>query len=501
LTPLPQSFACPSPATALFADLSRFAKLTRVSSQRGQTSYYDSFDWRLYQKGICCELTQTKTAAWLTLSQHADGQTLARADLTPRDSTAPLFTEHCPASLRPLLEPILSMRALLNIGQIACQCHQTTVVDTEDKVLVRLVLEEYQDGLSRLWVAPLKGYEKAARQFIGLLTNQLHLQPYHAGPLPERLTCQPGSYTGKLDLALNPAMRADTACKDIYRQLHGIISANEQGVIHRTDSEFLHDFRVAVRKTRAGISQLNRVLPKRISRHYAGFFAELGRATSPVRDMDVYLLDFDGYKNALPLAIRADLEPLRTFLLTQQAHWQQELATTLASTAYTHTLTDWAQFLQQPTPQALQATHPDAHRPIKQVTDQRIDKLYHRALREGKTIRRDSPADNFHTLRKTCKKLRYLMEFFQTLYPTPLFKELLKKLKNLQEILGTIQDCQVQANYIRQFQAEPFPAPTQLALTALLQLLAERDEQARAAFTDTFAEFTHCDQRRLLAKH
>ena len=113
-------------------------------------------------------------------------------------------------------------------------------------------------------------------------------------------------------------MRADIAAKYIYSHLLKAIKDNEQGTIADTDSEFLHDFRVAVRRTRAGLSQLKGVLPDKISATYAEFFSWLGQSTSPTRDLDVYLLNFAHYKSSLPAAIRDDLNPLYDFLLAKQ---------------------------------------------------------------------------------------------------------------------------------------------------------------------------------------
>jgi CHAD domain-containing protein len=62
-------------------------------------------------------------------------------------------------------------------------------------------------------------------------------------------------------------MRADVAAKYIYSHLLKAIKDNEQGTIADTDSEFLHDFRVAVRRPRAGLSQLNPYLTHIINIH------------------------------------------------------------------------------------------------------------------------------------------------------------------------------------------------------------------------------------------
>ncbi len=306
------------------------------------------------------------------------------------------------------------------------------------------------------------------------------------------------------DNILIPTMYADAACKAIYSQLLITIRANEAGIFDNTDSEFLHDFRVAVRKTRAGLGQLKGVLPDSISLRYATFFAWLGQATSPCRDVDVYLLNFDRYKEALPVAIREDLNPLRDFLLHKQQRNYQELAEKLRSSHYALNMSDWEQYLQRPAAKPLPVTQANAHRPVKQLADLNLRKLCRRVLQEGDAITGLSSGDTFHELRKTCKKLRYLIEFFQTFYPKPALKELLNTLKGLQDVLGTLQDCQVHTAYLKQFRKQMssrLPAPTRLAVEALQQILADISNQARQAFAAKFADFKQGNARALFRKH
>ncbi|HSQ57152.1 MAG TPA: CHAD domain-containing protein, partial [Gemmata sp.] len=100
----------------------------------------------------------------------------------------------------------------------------------------------------------------------------------------------------------------------------------------------------------------------------------------------------------------------------------------------------------------------------------RIWKLYRRVLREGAAITPASPPEAIHDLRKTAKKLRYLMEFFRSLYPTDKIGPLVKILKGLQDHLGAYQDVHVQIGQLRQFSAElrqaDAPTETLLALGA-----------------------------------
>ncbi len=290
----------------------------------------------------------------------------------------------------------------------------------------------------------------------------------------------------KLNLHLKPTAPADLACYSIYQQLLIIMQDNEQGVIAATDSKFLHDYRIAVRKTRSGLSQLRDVLPKDVRHHYADFFAWLGTVTTPVRDLDVYLAHFFDYQNSLPLALQADLQPLQDFLHSKRQQAHDELVAALQSEHYRSTLSAWQQYLNEP-PQSL------FDMSIKELADQQLQKNHKNVRQKGKAISPQSPDCVLHDLRKSCKKLRYLIEFFQSLYGKSEIKPLLSKLKILQDVLGDFQDCAVQEQQLTLFRgelaAQAVPANTVLALSALIEKLHSRKQQARDDFADVFATF------------
>ena len=63
----------------------------------------------------------------------------------------------------------------------------------------------------------------------------------------------------------------------------------------------------------------------------------------------------------------------------------------------------------------------------------------------GGAIDDDSPAEDYHELRKRGKELRYLLELFGApLYPGEVVKPMIKSLKSLQDVLGRHQDREVQ---------------------------------------------------------
>ena len=92
----------------------------------------------------------------------------------------------------------------------------------------------------------------------------------------------------RVDLA--PTVRADIGARQIHLALVGILVANEPGLRANLDTEFLHDFRVAVRRTRSLLGQIRHVFPPDAVDHFSTEFSWLGRLTGPLRDMDVLVL-------------------------------------------------------------------------------------------------------------------------------------------------------------------------------------------------------------------
>ncbi|WP_020564350.1 CHAD domain-containing protein [Methylosarcina fibrata] len=479
-------------AEKFLAELSEKADIQLISRHYCLRTYYDSFDWRLWSNGIVCEFNRSKVCSSLSLRTLKNGRILAGSEIAevppfPRQLTAGIVQDS--------LQSLLGIRALLAICTLDYEAYQLNLLNKDKKTLVRLDLEEYELCNNRLLLQPIKGYEQAAENLTRLLTGELGLTVTDKPVLLIALELQgrhPKDYSSKLKLTLDPALPADMAVKTIFGHLLKAIKLNEHGMLADIDSEFLHDFRVAVRRTRTGLKQLKGVLPEEVAAYYSDFFSWLGQVTCPTRDLDVHLIQFEHYKSVLPENIRDDLNPLYDFLLKKKQQARQDMLEQLKSPRYLTTLLEWEQYLKQ---QPLQAVQPASPAPAaKTVANRSIWKMYNRALRQGKAITPESPAENLHTLRKTCKKLRYLIEFFQSLYSESHIKHLLKDLKELQTVLGDFQDYTVQEQAIQQFSEEMIQsansAKTFLAMGVLVQILDEKKWQTRAQFSSCFEHFT-----------
>jgi len=465
-------------------------------------TYYDSFDWRLYLGNTLLEDSHDGKLHTLAL------RTLDGADRCHQIQldTVPRFARDIPGGpLRQFLEPVLEMRELVPRVMVRCVIRTLRILNRDEKTVARLAFEantlpRRQGTRSgkpecRVVLIPVRGYRKNGDQVAGYLQER-GLVPAPAGLLQTSLALLgevPGTYSSKPVLQLDPAMRADHATRLVLHRLLDIMLQNEAGVRTGTDTEFLHDFRVAIRRTRSALSQIKRVFPKRTVDRYTREFAWLGQVTSPLRDLDVYLLHFDDYRTILPADMRADIEPLRDFLAGHRETSQRALLRALDSARYRRLTGSWRSLLEQPVNERTRLEN--AGRPVIEVACERIWRTYRRILRKGAAITTDTPATALHELRKDCKKLRYLMEFFQSLFPAKKITALIRTLKLLQDNLGRFQDYEVQVTSLQQYSRQMAEegmagAGTLMAMGMLIDGLKQRQRETRREFAERFETFS-----------
>ena len=480
----------------LIANLAIRDHLIDAGTQSLKQTYLDSFDWQIWQSGAELSFEQTKQRKRLCWVERDSAKQIE----LEYDKIPSLPAELPAGALRERLTEALQLRALLPLVQVQQQFQTFNLVNKNDKTVLRLIVQRSefsspdrkQSGSLgvRVVLKPLKGYQNAFRK-IQLECESLGLQPVKQSLFESAIAGigrTPGDYTSKLNYQLDPTARSDATAKQIMLSLLNTLEANVVGTKANLDSEFLHDLRVATRRTRSAMSQIKGVFDAQEIEPFKQGFAWVGQVTGPTRDMDVYLLKFDNYRHSLPVAIRSDLDPFHDFLQLQHQKAHAALMRKLNSKQFRELIKAWREWLEQAaTEPSLQA---NAMRPVAELADQRIYKIYKRVIKQGKAIEPDSPAELLHDLRKDCKKLRYLMEYFQSLYPKREITVLIKLIKVLLDNLGDFQDLQVQAEKIESFaeqmQEQGAPASTLMAMGILVGDLLKRQQQAREDFAALF---------------
>lgn len=286
--------------------------------------------------------------------------------------------------------------------------------------------------------------------------------------------------------------RTDMAFKQILLSLLNDMEAVEGGVIAGTDTECLHDFRVAVRRSRVLLDQVDGVFPKKVLERFIPGLKWLGLITGPVRDIQVYRLKFNDYQKLLPSSRRQQLEPLYLFLEKREQQEQRELVRHLRSNRYMRFRREWRNYLQAAVPERTTLSH--ARQPVGQTADKVIWKAYRKVIKRGSRISIKSAYEKFHRLRIQCKRLRYLLEFFQDQYPAGEVRALIQSLKRLQDILGDLNDYVVQADSLpqleRQMAAEGLLSrDTQKAMRMLERCFRGRMRKQRELFAVGYRPF------------
>jgi CHAD domain-containing protein len=455
-------------------------------------TFYDTFDGRLHEAGLSLV--------------HADGRvSLGEAGTeAPRRPRRIMAADLPPGPLRDRLADVIDMRAALPVATVRSRRQLLRAVDDEQKTVVRLVIEDASlrngDALRRrLRVVPVRGYDKALASLRRRIEDDLGLEAATAPLCDEAITRsggRPDGVSSKLDIALEPDLPADRAAAVVLRRLQEVIADNLPGTLEDVDSEFLHDLRVAVRRTRSLQRELETVFgPAPLTIYRAGF-KWLQQVTGPTRDLDVYLLEFDDFRATLPENVRPDLDPLFGLLARRREAERRKMVRALRSDRAEAVLDGWAGVVS-----GLERAKPPAPA-IAGVAGERISKVYRRMVKLGRAIDDDSPHEALHDLRKKGKELRYLLEFFASLYPADVVKPMVKTLKALQDTLGRFQDREVQAAMLRDLRTDVAgiddgPAAL-MAMGLLVERLEEQQDEARSEFSERFAAFAALGQRELV---
>jgi CHAD domain-containing protein len=482
----------------------------RESSSPRRIVYFDTFDWRLYKKKrILCSVSSTGDENPTFEFTDFSGKIISRSIIP----AIPQFAEDFPSCrIKRSIQPIVSIRRLFPIASLTFSGQLIRVLDSEEKTVVRLNLSEWlelsesnQDSLELpviLEAQSVRGYLEEFNQvrdfFIQYPNSELQGKN-ELDTILELIGESPAKALSREDICLRPEFSSLEAAKIILRAQLETIEATEEGTRQNLDTEFLHDFRVAVRRTRSALGQIKGVFdPEKLER-FRRDFSWLGKITGPTRDLDVYLLKFEKYQSRLPFRVRSDLNPLRDFLVGQQSLEQSKLARALVSRKYHDLLKRWNNFLYSAPEETISG--PRAGLPVSVIASRRIWKVYRRIVKTGERIHHKTPAEQLHQIRIECKKLRYLMEFFRSLYPADEIKSLISALKKLQDNLGDFNDYEVQQYQLRYYahlmhKARKADPDTLLAMGRLMQQMAGGQQEEKERFKECFEKFASSENKK-----
>ena len=486
----------------------------KYSVQEGSVSvdtvnYLDTFDWRLYEQRLICQCRGNST---YLLTDFAGGNRIQ----TDGPGLKKLFVhDFAGGVLGERLSAVAGSRALLPQAEIARYAQSFQIVNRDQKRVLAGVLELSQllnpddeptflGGVLR--IQGVRGYDKIVIKAAELLQSR----GLESGDQEEKILRlalaargrKPLDSCSQFSIILDPAETIGQAAGKIILQLLEAMERNIPGILEDIDTECLHDFRVALRRTRSLLGSMKKRVPAADVDFYQRGLREIGVFTGPVRDLDVYLLGKDAYHSMLPEGLQEGLSVFFKELAEQRAKELRRLKKAFRSRRFKQFLAGWRGYVADTLLTDGLAT---GHEPCRKVAVKAIRKRWQCILKDGSLIDPQSPDEALHRLRIQAKKLRYLLEFYRSLFPESAMDSLLKSLKKLQNNLGSFNDLSVQQKMLGQYQhryvggEQKQALQVAAALGGLITRFHEEQASVRQKFELTFEQFSSAENRKLFA--
>jgi CHAD domain-containing protein len=479
------------PAEMIVKSLQALVSTRRHVIQPQRLTLLDTFDGRIRRAGASVtrrRVNGTAMMAW----QTRRGAPPVTAAVEP---TVAFVWDIPEGPLQRMLAPIVGVRRLL--AQADAEEHGTLleVLDGQGKTRARLRIESgrtrssvsgqsWQPVPTVITLTSLRGYADTYERLVPVIRSR-----------PGIASCPEGFHgvmlrrAGALDRAdlslpsLDRRVEAGEGVRRIHLALLGVLAANEPGVRADLDTEFLHDFRVAVRRTRSLLRQVRNVFPSEVVEHFSNEFSWIGRLTGPPRDLDVLLLDLRADRPDLPVR---DVELVTNAVRALRQNEHEGLVAALDSARYRRLLGEWMAFLERPTLPGADASM--ATRALVEIVSQRAWRLSQRLARCARDIDDETPPERLHEVRIHAKKLRYLVDIAPSFYETADLTRITGALKKVQRALGDYNDARIQETRLlecaRNLSGDRDAGSAILALGRLI----ERNHQRRACLREQVVE-------------
>jgi len=240
-------------------------------------------------------------------------------------------------------------------------------------------------------------------------------------------------------LRISRGMSVEEAFRVTLLGCQAHIAANVAAVTRAREVEGLHQLRVGLRRLAVAFSAFGEDLATPMQRELQERTKAFGSAIAPARDLDVFAEEL-----LMPpieaVGSDASFQLLRERLAeARRSAWDQAVAC-VASVEFAILLDDVAAAAQS------RVWNPGLHdrsllrAPVRSAAPRRLDEYLVKARKRGRKLKSLEQRD-CHRLRISLKKLRYAAEFYGPLYKHKQVRRYVGKLKELQDILGEINDA------------------------------------------------------------
>ena len=289
---------------------------------------YDTFDQTLRTAHRVLIAFDDRIELW-----NADGGTLSQ----PGEQSYAFVADMADGPVKRALSDLPPLRSLIPIGTGELRRAEIALMDDEEKTQarasLRLLSADGADSVAVVRLQGLRGYDKALSKLADRVAANAG-RPLGDDDLYARLFPNLTPYVAKPDVGVGRDEAAYDAASDIIAAYLPVARRNEAGIIADIDTEFLHDYRVALRKIRSVLSLFKGVYSDAQTQDLKARFSSLMAPTGPLRDLDVYLLERGEFYDLLPASLHGGLDRMFAMFAAQRQDALDALSQHLRSTAY-----------------------------------------------------------------------------------------------------------------------------------------------------------------------
>ena len=403
----------------------------------------DDDDWDIWRAGLLLLCDENNMLRLL----RADDSCLAEC---PAVSDSRFWWQLPEGDLSGRLKTIIAVRAFMPKYECLLSRRAITILNEDEKIIVRAELFEISAKAAQpqrfIKILSLRGYEQEYARLIEVLSEFRPTPVADAGlrGLLQHSGLDVSISPNKPNFRLQDHEPAEAAVTRMAAELLQLARHQEQGILDDVDTEFVHQYRVNIRKTRSLISLFKKTLSAQRHQLLKIELKAIAGQTNQLRDFDVFILDHDYYRDLLPHHLWPGFDQLFRRIKRRRSAAYKKVVASLVSATYLERIGHLLLTLHQPPELATKQSRMG----VKELVSAKILTQYRRIASAGRLINAGTPDDAVHALRIETKKLRYLMELFSELFPPDDMKRLIKHLKGLQDNLGRFNDFSVQQEFL-----------------------------------------------------
>ena len=225
-------------------------------------------------------------------------------------------------------------------------------------------------------------------------------------------------------------LKSGEALRVLFLNIFKEIKRLKSEYLQDHDEEILHNLRVNLRKVRSLLKIFNGVFDEKVTLFFGENFKILANSTNKKRDLDIFLGFLSEQKHANELiyfvqkALNLEYENVKSYLGDEENY------------AF---LKEWEIFLNEG--EFYRSKLFDVS--LSRLGSFKLRTLLVLAQKRLKSLDQDCPNESFHKIRIELKKVRYTYEFLSEIFYFDGLKKYEERLKDMQEIFGSLQDYDV----------------------------------------------------------